>query len=156
MRSPVGAGLLAKASEKSPQNSPLHTGPPSAIIPPIPIREIVMRHLLCLLFLVFVLPASATALLENRPSSTLGSINNSADFLPVREAFQLSLVESTPQSIKLRFQLGSDSSVSAGGWRIDNVVVTGGGCPGTPTPTPAPAIRIVCSCASIPTAPCVP
>jgi thiol:disulfide interchange protein DsbD len=33
----------------------------------------------------------------------LGSINNSADFLPVREAFQLSLVESTPQSIKLRF-----------------------------------------------------
>jgi thiol:disulfide interchange protein DsbD len=42
-------------------------------------------------------------LLEDRPSSTLGSINNSADFLPVREAFQLSLVESTPQSIKLRF-----------------------------------------------------
>jgi thiol:disulfide interchange protein DsbD len=62
-----------------------------------------MRRLLCLLFLVFALPASATGLLENRPSSTLGSINNSADFLPVREAFQLSLVESTPQSIKLRF-----------------------------------------------------
>ncbi|CAI8834819.1 Thiol:disulfide interchange protein DsbD 1 [Pseudomonas sp. IT-P74] len=62
-----------------------------------------MRRLLCLLFLVFALPASATGLLENRPSSSLGSINNSADFLPVREAFQLSLVESTPQSIKLQF-----------------------------------------------------
>ncbi|WP_085727428.1 protein-disulfide reductase DsbD [Pseudomonas sp. R37(2017)] len=62
-----------------------------------------MRRLLCLLFLVFVLPASATGLLENRPSSNLGSINNSADFLPVREAFRLSLVESTAQSIKLRF-----------------------------------------------------
>ncbi|WP_223545797.1 protein-disulfide reductase DsbD [Pseudomonas sp. A-B-19] len=62
-----------------------------------------MRRLLCLLFLVFALPASATGLLENRPSSSLGSINNSADFLPVREAFQLRLVESTPQSIKLRF-----------------------------------------------------
>ncbi|GAB6405380.1 protein-disulfide reductase DsbD [Pseudomonas sp. MHK4] len=81
----------------------LHTPRLSAIIPPIPIREIVMRRLLCLLFLVLVLPASATGLLESRPSSTLGSINNSADFLPVREAFQLSLIDSTPQSIKLRF-----------------------------------------------------
>ncbi|EJN28676.1 thiol:disulfide interchange protein [Pseudomonas sp. GM78] len=62
-----------------------------------------MRRLLCLLLLVFALPATAAGLLESRPSSTLGSINNSADFLPVREAFQLSLVESTPQSIKLRF-----------------------------------------------------
>ncbi|MGE8148474.1 protein-disulfide reductase DsbD [Pseudomonas frederiksbergensis] len=62
-----------------------------------------MRRLLCLLLLVLALPASATGLLDSRPSSTLGSINNSADFLPVREAFQLSLVESTPQSIKLRF-----------------------------------------------------
>jgi thiol:disulfide interchange protein DsbD len=62
-----------------------------------------MRRLLCLLFILFALPASATGLLENRPSSTLGAINNSADFLPVREAFQLSLIESTPQSIKLRF-----------------------------------------------------
>lgn len=62
-----------------------------------------MRRLLCLLLLVLALPATATGLLESRPSSTLGSINNSADFLPVREAFQLSLVESTPQSIKLRF-----------------------------------------------------
>ena len=62
-----------------------------------------MRRLLCLLFLVLALPASAAGLLESRPSSTLGSINNSADFLPVREAFQLSLVDSTQQSIKLRF-----------------------------------------------------
>ncbi|KPG95070.1 thiol:disulfide interchange protein [Pseudomonas sp. RIT-PI-q] len=62
-----------------------------------------MRRLLCLLLLMLALPATAAGLLESRPSSTLGSINNSADFLPVREAFQLSLVESTPQSIKLRF-----------------------------------------------------
>ena len=62
-----------------------------------------MRRLLCLLFLMIALPASAAGLLESRPSTTLGSINNSADFLPVREAFQLSLVDSTPQSIKLRF-----------------------------------------------------
>lgn len=62
-----------------------------------------MRRLRCLLLLVLALPATAAGLLESRPSSTLGSINNSADFLPVREAFQLSLVESTPQSIKLRF-----------------------------------------------------
>ncbi|WP_237886617.1 protein-disulfide reductase DsbD [Pseudomonas sp. PGPR40] len=62
-----------------------------------------MRRLLCLLFFVLALPASAAGLLDSRPSSTLGSINNSADFLPVREAFQLSLVESTPQSIKLHF-----------------------------------------------------
>ena len=46
---------------------------------------------------------SPPGLLENRPSATLGSITNSADFLPVREAFQFSLVEGTPQSIKLRF-----------------------------------------------------
>jgi thiol:disulfide interchange protein DsbD len=62
-----------------------------------------MRRLLYLLLLVLALPATAGGLLESRPSSTLRSINNSADFLPVREAFQLSLVESTPQSIKLRF-----------------------------------------------------
>ncbi|POA30342.1 MULTISPECIES: protein-disulfide reductase DsbD [unclassified Pseudomonas] len=62
-----------------------------------------MRRLLCLMLLVLVLPVNAAGLLDSRPSSTLGSINNSADFLPVREAFQLSLVESTPQSIKLRF-----------------------------------------------------
>lgn len=62
-----------------------------------------MRRLLCLLLFVLALPVGAAGLLESRPSATLGSINNSADFLPVREAFQLSLVDSTPQSIKLRF-----------------------------------------------------
>jgi thiol:disulfide interchange protein DsbD len=62
-----------------------------------------MRRLLCLLLLVLALPASAAGLLDSRASTTLGSINNSADFLPVREAFQLSLVDSTPQTIKLRF-----------------------------------------------------
>jgi thiol:disulfide interchange protein DsbD len=72
-------------------------------MPSLSIREIVMRRLLCLLLLMIALPATAAGLLESRPSTTLGSINNSADFLPVREAFQLSLVDSTPQSIKLRF-----------------------------------------------------
>ncbi|CAI9002078.1 Thiol:disulfide interchange protein DsbD 1 [Pseudomonas chlororaphis] len=62
-----------------------------------------MRRLLCLMLFVLALPATAAGLLDSRPSSTLGSINNSADFLPVREAFQLSLLQSTPQSIKLRF-----------------------------------------------------
>lgn len=62
-----------------------------------------MRRLLCLMLLLLALPVTAGGLLDNRPSSTLGAINNSADFLPVREAFQLSLVEQTPQSIKLRF-----------------------------------------------------
>ncbi|MBV4477978.1 protein-disulfide reductase DsbD [Pseudomonas botevensis] len=62
-----------------------------------------MRRLLCLLLFVFTLPAGAAGLFDSKPGSTLGSVNNSADFLPVREAFQLSLVESTPQSIKLRF-----------------------------------------------------
>ena len=95
--------MLALASAQSPQNPAQHTPPLSAIMPPIPIREIDMRRLLCLLLLVLALPASATGLLESRPSATLGSINNSADFLPVREAFQLSLVESTAQTIKLRF-----------------------------------------------------
>ncbi|MGY1451562.1 protein-disulfide reductase DsbD [Pseudomonas chlororaphis] len=62
-----------------------------------------MRRLLCLMLFVLALPATAAGLLDSRPSSTLGSINNSTDFLPVREAFQLSLLQSTPQSIKLRF-----------------------------------------------------
>jgi hypothetical protein len=47
------------------------------------------------------------------------------------------------QTIKLRFRMCSDSSVSGTGWRIDNVVVTGSSCsptptPGTPTPSPTP------------------
>ncbi|WP_137818537.1 protein-disulfide reductase DsbD [Pseudomonas sp. 2FG] len=62
-----------------------------------------MRRLLSLILLLLALPASA-GLFDNRPSPVLGApLNNSADFLPVREAFRLSLVDSSAQSIKLRF-----------------------------------------------------
>ncbi|MNF54397.1 Thiol:disulfide interchange protein DsbD precursor [compost metagenome] len=62
-----------------------------------------MRRLLSLILLLVALPVAA-GLLDNRPSPNLGaSLNNSGDFLPVREAFRLSLVESTPTSVKLRF-----------------------------------------------------
>ncbi|QGZ30064.1 protein-disulfide reductase DsbD [Stutzerimonas stutzeri] len=61
-----------------------------------------MRRLLSLLILLFALPAAA-GLFDNRPSATLGGLNNSADFLPVREAFRLSLVSTTPEQLKLRF-----------------------------------------------------
>lgn len=61
-----------------------------------------MRRLLSLLILLFALPAAA-GLFDSRPSATLGGINNSADFLPVREAFRLSLVDSTNEQVKLRF-----------------------------------------------------
>ena len=62
-----------------------------------------MRRLLFVLCLLFTLPVMATGLLDSRPSATLGAINNSADFLPVREAFKLNLIESSPETIKLRF-----------------------------------------------------
>ncbi|RWU27024.1 protein-disulfide reductase DsbD [Pseudomonas alkylphenolica] len=64
-----------------------------------------MRRLLLLLTLLLALPAVGAGLLDNRPSATLGasSLNNSADFLPVHEAFKLSLVQSDAHSIKLRF-----------------------------------------------------
>ena len=61
-----------------------------------------MRRLLSLLILLVALPAGA-GLFDSRPGASLGGINNSADFLPVREAFRLSLVESTPEQITLRF-----------------------------------------------------
>ena len=61
-----------------------------------------MRRLLSLLILLFALPAAA-GLFDSRPSASLGGINNSADFLPVREAFRLSLVESTPEQVTVRF-----------------------------------------------------
>ncbi|KTB76674.1 protein-disulfide reductase DsbD [Pseudomonas syringae] len=66
--------------------------------------EIAMRRLLCLMLLILALPVSASGLFDNRPASTLGgtSLDNSKDFLPVRQAFQLSLVDTTPESIKLR------------------------------------------------------
>ncbi|RMU41842.1 protein-disulfide reductase DsbD [Pseudomonas syringae group genomosp. 3] len=63
-----------------------------------------MRRLLCLMLLILALPASAAGLLDSRPSPTLGggTLDNSKDFLPVRQAFQLSLIETTLESIKLR------------------------------------------------------
>ncbi|MNJ30023.1 Thiol:disulfide interchange protein DsbD precursor [compost metagenome] len=67
--------------------------------------ETAMRRLLCLLFLLLALPAVGAGLLDNRPSATLGaaSLNNSSDFLPVHEAFKLSLIQSDAQTLKLRF-----------------------------------------------------
>jgi thiol:disulfide interchange protein DsbD len=63
-----------------------------------------MHRLLSLLLLLFVLPASA-GLLDQRPApAQLGApLNNSADFLPVSEAFKLNLIDSSNESIKLRF-----------------------------------------------------
>ncbi|WXL25163.1 protein-disulfide reductase DsbD [Ectopseudomonas mendocina] len=63
-----------------------------------------MRRLLCLILFVFMLPAQAS--LFERPNAPLQlgtTLNNSADFLPVGEAFKLSLVSSTPDSAKIRF-----------------------------------------------------
>lgn len=61
-----------------------------------------MRRLSLLLLLVFCLPAMAG--LFDRPSPTLGApLNNSADFLPVRQAFVLEQVDATPTRIHLRF-----------------------------------------------------
>ena len=33
------------------------------------------------------------------------------------------------QTIKLRFRMGTDESVAAPGWRIDNLSLTGATCP---------------------------
>ena len=62
-----------------------------------------MPRFLCLLLLLIALPAGA-GIFDNRPSSApLGQpLNNSTDFLPVREAFRLSLVDSSTSSINLR------------------------------------------------------
>ncbi len=64
-----------------------------------------MRRLLCLLLLALALPAMGAGLFDSRPSATLGapSLNNSADFLPVREAFKLNLIDGDSKTIKLRF-----------------------------------------------------
>ncbi len=67
-----------------------------------------MPRLLLLLLLLFTLPASA-GLFDARPAPVLGGaplsapLNNSSDFLPVAEAFRLSLVESDDRRVKLRF-----------------------------------------------------
>ncbi|RII79965.1 protein-disulfide reductase DsbD [Pseudomonas monteilii] len=64
-----------------------------------------MRRLFFLLFLLLASPAFATGLLDNRPSATLGaaSLSNNADFLPVHEAFKLSLIQADAHTLKLRF-----------------------------------------------------
>ncbi|MFJ3482959.1 protein-disulfide reductase DsbD [Pseudomonas sp. NPDC090202] len=64
-----------------------------------------MRRLLCLILLTLALPAFAASLLDSRPSSTLGGavVDNSKDFLPVRQAFQLNLIDSNAEAIKLQF-----------------------------------------------------
>ena len=64
-----------------------------------------MRRLLCLILLTFALPAFSASLLDSRPASTLGGavIDNSKDFLPVRQAFQLNLIDTSPEAIKLQF-----------------------------------------------------
>lgn len=62
-----------------------------------------MRRLLPLLLLLIALPAAA-GLFDKRPSAELGApLNNSSDFLPVREAFRLDLIGSDAGIIKLRF-----------------------------------------------------
>ncbi|WP_455924171.1 protein-disulfide reductase DsbD [Pseudomonas putida] len=63
-----------------------------------------MRRLLCLLLLVLSLPAVGAGLLDSRPSATLGSaLNNSSDFLPVHQAFQLNVSKTTPDAVVLQF-----------------------------------------------------
>ncbi|WP_397377760.1 protein-disulfide reductase DsbD [Pseudomonas sp.] len=63
-----------------------------------------MHRLLCLLLLLVVLPTSAS-LFDKPPVPTQfgAPLNNSADFLPVHEAFKLSVISSSSESIKLRF-----------------------------------------------------
>jgi thiol:disulfide interchange protein DsbD len=63
-----------------------------------------MHRFLSLLLLLVVLPASAGLFDKPPVPAQLGApLNNSADFLPVREAFKLSLISSSSESVKLRF-----------------------------------------------------
>lgn len=63
-----------------------------------------MHRLFSLLLLLVVLPASAGLFDKPPVPAQLGApLNNSADFLPVRDAFKLSLISSTSESVKLRF-----------------------------------------------------
>lgn len=69
-----------------------------------PHYEPAMHRLLCLLLLLIALPTSAS-LFDKPPVPTQfgAPLNNSADFLPVHEAFKLSVIGSSSESIKLRF-----------------------------------------------------
>lgn len=64
-----------------------------------------MRRLLPLFLLLFTLPALAGLFDDPAPRGVIDDapLNNSSDFLPVREAFRLSLVSSDALSVKLRF-----------------------------------------------------
>lgn len=63
-----------------------------------------MHRLFSLLLLLVVLPASAGLFDKPPVPAQLGApLNNSADFLPIRDAFKLSLISSTSESVKLRF-----------------------------------------------------
>lgn len=64
-----------------------------------------MRRLLPLFLLLFTLPALAGLFDDPAPRGVIDDapLNNSSDFLPVREAFRLSLVSSDAKSVKLRF-----------------------------------------------------
>jgi thiol:disulfide interchange protein DsbD len=65
--------------------------------------EATMHRLLLLLLILCFQPASA-GLLDTRPPAALaGSLDNSSDFLPVREAFRLSLLEHDAKGVLLRF-----------------------------------------------------
>lgn len=62
------------------------------------------RLLLPLLLLCLSLPAAASRLDQRPAPAPLGApLNNSSDFLPVREAFKLSLVSSDAKAVTLRF-----------------------------------------------------
>ncbi|MFG0722758.1 protein-disulfide reductase DsbD [Pseudomonas sp. GLN_6] len=63
-----------------------------------------MHRFLSLLLLLVVLPASAGLFDKPPVPAQFGApLNNSTDFLPVREAFKLSLISSSSESVKLRF-----------------------------------------------------
>ncbi|WP_137974127.1 protein-disulfide reductase DsbD [Pseudomonas sp. F(2018)] len=64
-----------------------------------------MRRLLPLFLLLFTLPALAGLFDDPAPRGIIDDapLNNSGDFLPVRDAFRLSLVSSDAKSVKLRF-----------------------------------------------------
>lgn len=63
-----------------------------------------MPRLLILLFALLVTMPVSAGLFDSRPSVVPGSpLNNSSSFLPVREAFRLSLTEANAQRVRLRF-----------------------------------------------------
>ena len=68
-------------------------------------REMSMARLLLCLLLLFALPAGAGLFDAPRPQPTLSGapLNNSADFLPVSEAFRVELIEADAQRLHLRF-----------------------------------------------------